>query len=549
MTSGWPGEAFPTLTETEIAYVQEHAHERAVHAGEILFEEGEPTLNLFVVLEGELEVIWPRRQGSDPIAVYKRGDFTGEMSILAGGHAIVQCRARTAGIVLELDRRRLREVVGGHSALGEKMMRAFILRHSQLLETGSDAVVLVGSRHSPDTLRVQQFLTRNSHPHQTIDVETDPSAQQTLDQFNVAITDVPVVICLGRNVLKNPSNEQLADCLGYSPVLDAAHIRDVVVVGAGPGGLAAAIYGGSEGLDVLVLESTAPGGQAGSSSKIENYLGFPMGISGQDLAERAYTQAEKFGTEIAIARTACKLVCDKRPYRLVMSNGQTVLAKSVIIATGARYRKPAIPTLQKFEGVGIYYSATAVEAKLCGGEEVIVVGGANSAGQAAVFLAQTARKVRVLVRGKGLSDTMSRYLIRRIEQTPVIDLMIETEIVDLAGEGELQQVTWLHKRTGERVTRPVGHVFMMTGAEPNTEWLERCVAIDDKGFVKAGTDLTHEDLATANWPLARSPFLFETSLPGVFAIGDVRANSVKRVASAVGEGSICIQLVHKVLAE
>ncbi|MEO8552653.1 MAG: FAD-dependent oxidoreductase [Kofleriaceae bacterium] len=549
MSDELQGEAFPTLTEGEIEIVREHAHERAVHAGEILFEQGEPTTKLFVVLDGELEIVSPRRLATEPVAIYRRGGFTGEMTILSGGHALAQCRARTAALVLEIDRRRLREVVAGHTTLGDKVMRAFILRHIRLVATGSDAVILVGSRHSPDTLRVQQFLTRNSHPHQTIDVESDPAAQETLDQFNIAISDVPVVISRGRNVLKNPTNEQLADCLGYNPVLDEAHVRDVVVVGAGPGGLAAAIYGGSEGLDVLVLESTAPGGQAGSSSKIENYLGFPMGISGQELAERAYTQAEKFGTEIAIARTAARLECERRPYKVVMANGQTVLARTIVIATGARYRKPAIESLPRFEGVGIYYSATAVEARLCGNEEVIVVGGANSAGQAAVYLAQTARKVHMLVRGKALSDTMSRYLIRRIEESAVIELMVETEIVELEGEGDLARVTWLHKRTGERVTRPIGHVFMMTGAAPNTEWLERCVAIDDKGFVKAGTDLTQEDLTTAAWPLTRSPFLFETSLPGVFAVGDVRANSVKRVASAVGEGSICIQLVHKVLSE
>ncbi|HET9987482.1 MAG TPA: FAD-dependent oxidoreductase, partial [Kofleriaceae bacterium] len=313
--------------------------------------------------------------------------------------------------------------------------------------------------------------------------------------------------------------------------------------------LAAAIYGASEGLDVLVLESTAPGGQAGSSSRIENYLGFPMGISGQELADRAYSQAEKFGSEIAIARTAKQLDCAKRPYRVVMNDGHTVLARSIVIATGARYHKPALDSLQRFEGIGVYYSATAVEARLCGTEEVIVVGGANSAGQAAVFLANTARKVHMFVRGKALSDTMSRYLIRRIEETAAIELHVETEITELRGERDLEGVTWVDKRTGEHVSRPICHVFMMTGASPNTEWLERCVAIDDKGFIKVGNDLTREELDLAKWPMTRAPYLFETSLPGVFAVGDVRSNSIKRVASAVGEGSICIQLVHKVLNE
>ncbi|MEO8841221.1 MAG: FAD-dependent oxidoreductase [Kofleriaceae bacterium] len=539
-------ETFPALTEHEIDLVREVSHERAVHAGEILFEQGEPTSRLFVVLDGELEIV--NRHDLEPIAIYTHGSFTGEMALLSGGHALVQCRARTTALVLELDRRSLRGVVSGHAELGDKLMRAFILRRMMLVTMGSDEVVLVGSRHSADTLRVQQFLTRNAHPHMTIDVESDPTAQGLLDQFNVGIADVPVVICLGRNVLKNPTNEQLADCLGWTPTLDAAKVRDVVVIGAGPGGLAAAIYAASEGLDVLVIESTAPGGQAGSSSRIENYLGFPMGISGQELADRAFSQAEKFGTDIAIPRTARRLECDKRPYRIVLANQQSVLARTIVIATGARYHKPELASLGRFENLGVYYTATAIEAKLCGREEVIVVGGANSAGQAAVFLSN-ARKVHMVVRGKTLSDTMSRYLIRRIEETPTIELHVETEIVELAGERELEQVTWLDKRTGEHTTHPIGHVFMMTGASPNTEWLDRCVAIDAKGFVKAGTDITAEELAARSWPLARAPFLFETSLPGVFAVGDVRSNSVKRVASAVGEGSICIQLVHKVLSE
>lgn len=542
-------ETYPKLDEREIELFRMVSHERAVHAGEILFEQGEPTTKLFVVLEGQLDIINPRKAGEEIIVTYDPGSFSGEMTLLAGGHALARCRAKTAGRVLEVDRHRMRQILAASSALGEKLMRAFILRRAQLMASSYGDVVLVGSRHSADTLRVQQFLTRNTHPHETIDVEADATAQGLLDQFNVTVDDVPVVICLGKRVLKNPTNEELAACLGYTPELDAAKIRDVVVIGAGPAGLAAAIYGASEGLDVLVLETTAPGGQAGSSSRIENYLGFPTGISGQELADRAFSQAEKFGSEIAIARTAKQLDCAKRPYRIVMNDGHAVLARSVVIATGARYHKPALSSLSRFEGIGVYYSATAVEARLCGSEEVIVVGGANSAGQAAVFLANTARKVHMFVRGKGLSDTMSRYLIRRLEDTPAIELHVETEITDLAGGRDLEAVTWTNKRSGERMTRPICHVFMMTGASPNTEWLNGCVALDDKGFIKVGSDLSREQLDNASWPLTRAPYLFETSLPGVFAVGDVRANSVKRVASAVGEGSICIQLVHKVLAE
>jgi thioredoxin reductase (NADPH) len=542
-------EMFPTLDDAQLERVRAVGHERAVHAGEILFDEGEASTRFFVVLEGSIEVVHPDRTGEHAITVHEPGGFTGEMNMLAGTRSLVLGRARTAGRVLEVDRAALRAIVATDAELSETLMRAFILRRAALISSGQGDVVLLGSRHSAGTLRVQEFLTRNGHPYAMIDVEHDPAAQALLDQFGVGVADVPVVICRGRRVVKNPSNEVLADCLGYTAALDTTRVRDVVVIGAGPAGLAAAVYGASEGLDVLVLESTAPGGQAGASSKIENYLGFPTGISGQALAARAYTQAEKFGSDIAIARTATRLVCDRRPYRVELGPGDAVVGRAIVIATGARYHKPALASLERFEGVGIYYSATAVEVRVCGPEPVVVVGGGNSAGQAAVFLARTARKVYLLVRGTGLSQTMSRYLIRRIEDTPVIELLTETEIVALEGGDTLERVTWLHKRTGERVTCPIGHVFLMTGGSPNTAWLGGCVAIDDRGFVKVGAELTRQELSDAGWPLGRPPYLFETSLPGVFAVGDVRSTSVKRVASAVGEGSICIQLVHKVLAE
>jgi len=541
-------EMFPTLTDAQIERLRAVSHERAVHAGEILFDQGDTLTKLWVIVEGIIDVVLPVGAVEQPIAVHEPASFTGEMNMLSGSPSLVRGRARAAGRVLEVDLQALRQVVSGDADLSETIMRAFILRRAALIEGGQGDVVLLGSRHSAGTLRVQEFLTRNGHPHATIDVEHDPTAQALLDQFKVAVSDVPVVICRGVRVLKNPSNQELATCLGITHEVDPTKIRDVVVIGAGPAGLAAGVYGGSEGLDTLVVETTAPGGQAGSSSKIENYLGFPTGISGQALAARAFTQAEKFGTDVAIAHTATRLVCDKRPYRIELGPNESVLGRAVIIATGARYHKPELESLARFEGVGIYYSATAVESRLCGDDEVIIVGGGNSAGQAAVFLSHTAKKVYILVR-RALSETMSRYLIRRIEDTPNIELHVQTEIVALEGDTELERVTWLDKRTNERSTRDICHVFMMTGASPNTEWLGGCVALDDKGFIKVGTDLTPEDLKAAGWPLARTPFLFETSLPGVFAVGDVRANSVKRVASAVGEGSICIQLVYKILAE
>ncbi len=541
-------EMFPTLGDAQLERMRALGHERAVHAGEIVIEQGEGISKFFVVLEGEIEIVQPSHGGDHVVAVHRAGNFTGELNLLAGRRALLRGRATRAGRVIEMDRAALRQLVATDAELSELIMRAFILRRVWLISEGQGDVVLLGSRHSAGTLRVKEFLTRNGHPHVTIDVESDPAAQGLLDQFHVGVADIPIVICRNERVLKNPTIEELADCLGYSAVLDTAQLRDIVVVGAGPAGLAAAVYGSSEGLDVLVLESTAPGGQAGSSSKIENYLGFPTGISGGALAGRAFTQAEKFGTDIAIARTATKLHCDRRPYRIELGSGESVLARSVVIATGARYHKPEIDQLARFEGLGVYYSATAIESRLCEAADVIVVGGGNSAGQAAVFLARTAGKVRVLVR-RGLAETMSRYLIRRIEDTPNVEVLGQSEIVALEGATALERVTWVHKPTGERTTQPIGHVFMMTGASPNTEWLGGCVATDDKGFIKAGPELADHDLRDAKWPLARPPFLFETSLPGVFAVGDVRAASVKRVASAVGEGSICIQLVHKVLAE
>ena len=319
-----------------------------------------------------------------------------------------------------------------------------------------------------------------------------------------------------------------------------------MIVGAGPAGLAAAVYGASEGLDVLVLESGSPGGQAGSSSRIENYLGFPTGISGLDLTARAYAQAQKFGAQIMIAKGATGLACDRQPYGVQMDGGPGIAARAVIIATGAAYRKPPLENLSQFEGAGVYYIATSMEAQLCLGEEVIVVGGGNSAGQAAVFLAQTATRVHMLVRGGGLADTMSRYLIRRIEDNPAISLHTQTEIVALEGDWHLERVRW-RTRDGNVETHPVRHVFLMTGAVPNTRWLGGCLALDDKGFIKTGPDLSQADLSSAGWPLTRPPYLLETSRPGVFAVGDVRSGNIKRCASAVGEGAIAVAFVHQVL--
>jgi thioredoxin reductase (NADPH) len=364
----------------------------------------------------------------------------------------------------------------------------------------------------------------------------------------VSAADVPVLICRGDAVLRNPSNPQIADCLGFNDAIDRTHVRDLVIVGAGPAGLAAAVYGASEGLDVLVLESNMPGGQAGSSSRIENYLGFPTGISGLDLTGRAYAQAQKFGAQVMIAKGAAKLACGRPLYSVQLEDGTRIDARALIIASGAQYRKPALTNVSQFEGAGVYYAASRMESVLCAGEEVAIVGGGNSAGQAAVFLAETARHVHLLVRKDGLAETMSRYLVRRIEEHPKITLRTRTELTALDGDRQLARVQW---RDGHGVveTRDIRHVFMMTGATPNTGWLDGCVALDERGFIKTGPDLSPEELTAAGWPLARSPFLLETNRPGVFAVGDVRRGNVKRVASAVGEGSIAVAFVHQVLRQ
>ena len=504
---------------------------------------------IFVITAGSVETVRMVGDVEEIIVTHGVGSFTGEIAVLSGRRGLARNRAREAGEVIEVDRPRLMALVQTDSELSDILMRAFILRRLEVIARGSADLVLLGSRHSAGTLRIKEFLTRNGQPLTYIDLEQDADAQELLDRFQVGVADVPVLILGGRTVLRNPTNEEIAECLGLNAPVDSAQVRDAVIVGAGPAGLAAAVYGASEGLDVLVLESTAPGGQAGASSRIENYLGFPMGISGQDLAGRAYSQAQKFGAQVTVAKKARALLCKRKPFSIELEDGSTVSARTIIIATGASYRKLAVQDLARFEGAGVYYAATAMEAQLCRGEDVIVVGGGNSAGQAAVFLAQSVRRVYMLVRAAGLAETMSRYLIRRIEQSPSIELRTRTEIVALEGGDRLEAVRWRNNQTMAVERRAVGHVFVMTGAEPATRWLADCVALDDKGFVKTGTDLSRDELRAAGWPGTRAPHHLETSLPGVFAVGDVRSGNQKRVASAVGEGSTAIALVHQVLKE
>jgi thioredoxin reductase (NADPH) len=542
-------QAFPTLTEAQIARIAAHGHSRQVEAGEVLVRAGVRNANFFVVVAGRLDIVQLSDGIETLIVVHKAGQISGELSVLSGRRAVFSIRAGEAGEVIEVDHEHLMAIVQTDADLSEILMRAFILRRARLIASGRGDVVLIGSRHSQDTLRIQEFLTRNSHPYASIDLDRDAGAQELLDRFQVAVTDIPVVICRGEVVLRNPSNRDIADCLGYNDTLDPLQMHDAVIVGAGPAGLAAAVYGASEGLDVLVLESGAPGGQAGSSSKIENYLGFPSGISGQNLTARAYAQTQKFGAHLMITKAATRLKCNTRQYVIDIDDGTQVLAKTVVIATGAEYRKLPLENISQFEGAGVYYGATFIESQLCAGEEVCIVGGGNAAGQAAVFLAQSARQVHMVVRSGGLAETMSRYLIRRIEESPRITLHTKTEIVGLEGDDHLEHVNWRNGNGSTAERKDIRHVFVMTGATPSTRWLDGCVVLDEHGFIKTGPDLTPDELTAAHWPLARHPFLLETSKPGVFAVGDVRGGNIKRVASAVGEGSIAISFVHQALQE
>jgi thioredoxin reductase (NADPH) len=559
--SSWPvpsaldagTQTFPALTEAQIDRIRPHGKLRRVVAGEILFRPGDIGIPFFVLLSGSLEIVQPSLAGERVITKHNAGAFTGEVNMINGQPALVLGRVGEAGEFIELSTDGLRSLVGRDAELSEIVMRAFILRRLALITNNLGNVILLGSRHSADTLRLREFLGRNGFPHTYVDLDSDKTSQGLLDRFDVKVEEIPVVICNSGSVLRNPTTQKLADCLGMNQAIDGDHALDLIIAGAGPAGLAAAVYAASEGLDVLLIETEAPGGQAGSSSKIENYLGFPTGVSGQELATRAIHQAQKFGAKMMVAHSIVKLDCDRNPYRVVLDDGRTLSARSVVIATGAQYKKPKLENLRKFEGQGVYYGATYMEAQLCEDEDVIVVGGGNSAGQAAVYLSQTARQVHMLVRSGSLADTMSRYLIQRITENPRIELHLNTEIVGLEGEAHLDCVRWIEKKTGTISAHTIHHVFIMAGAAPRTEWLRGCIALDEKGFILTGRDLDALKGALAQastpWSPARAPLMLETSLPGVFAVGDVRAGSVKRVASAVGEGAISVHLVHRVLAE
>lgn len=537
--------AFPKLAESEIEKLSRCAEARREQypAGTKLVEVGARDYRFFVVVSGEVEIVDESGDAPRTLVVHGPGQFTGETGVLMGRPAIASAVARTDCEVLSISTEALRRLLNQCPDPGDIILNAFIARRQLLRESGAfTGVRVIGSRYSKETHRVRDFLARNRQPFTFLDLEGDPEVRELLKRFGLSEKDTPVVAWGRKLVLRNPSNPELAEALGIRKPLDQP-VYDLVVVGAGPGGLAAAVYGASEGLSTVVIERLAPGGQAGTSMRIENYLGFPTGITGAELAERAVLQATKFGAVLSVSTPAVGLTFDSAYSVVTLEGGQTLVAKCLLIVTGAEYRRLEAENCARFEGSGVYYAATVNEATQCAGMETVIVGGGNSAGQAAVFLAGTARKVHLIVRGPSLYDKMSSYLAQRIEQIPNIEVHLNTEVVRIDGDDHIASVEILDNKTGERRTIPTPALFSFIGAVPHTDWLPPEIERDEKNFVRTGPALS----GSPRWTSKRQPFLLETSRPGVFAAGDVRSGSVKRVASAVGEGAMAVQFVHEYL--
>jgi thioredoxin reductase (NADPH) len=542
-------EAFPVLSNEQIKLIAEVGETRVFHDGDTVWEIGRPMTSFFVVVSGEVEVYQLSGTGEGhQVVIHQPGEFTGDIDLLSSRATVVGARARGEVETIEVAAERLRRLVVENSELSDVLLAAFLARRQELMAAGRGSLTLVGSRFSPDTFRIREFLERNSRPFEWIDIESDTRVSALLEGLGVGPDETPVVIDSAGVVTHNPTVEQMAACFGLSQV-DEQRIYDVIVAGAGPAGLAAVVYAASEGLDVVIVDSVAPGGQASTSSKIENYLGFPTGISGRELAERAFVQATKFGAEIVAPREIAGLDVGARPFSVDTGGGQKVRGRTVVISTGARYRRLPAAETADYEGRGIYFGATYMEARMCSGEQVVVVGGGNSAGQAAVFLSQHVEHVHLMIRSESLEHSMSKYLIHRIDASPCITLHPFTEITGLHGEERLEAIDVTDNRAQASRRMEIRHAFIFIGASPNTGWLPPEVALDEKGFVRTGRDLGTADLDPQTWSRARQPFLLETSVPGVFAAGDVRSGSTKRVASAVGEGSISVSFIHQVLAE
>ncbi|HEY2635884.1 MAG TPA: FAD-dependent oxidoreductase [Solirubrobacteraceae bacterium] len=538
--------AYPRLTEAQVETLAGQAVRRPVQAGEVLFRQGDVDYGFFVILTGRVAV----RDG-DPegelLAVHGPRRFLGELSLLTGQPAFFTAVACEQGEVLQVGVERLRELVAGDETIGDLVLRAYLLRRELLIGMGA-GLRIVGSRYSPDCRRLREFVARNRIPHHWIDVEDDAEAETLLRQLGVAPQDIPVVVWHGRHVLRNPSTGTLARALGLRRRTSPDGLLDLVVVGAGPAGLAAAVYGASEGLRTVALDAVAAGGQASTSSRIENYLGFPSGISGGELAERAVIQAEKFGAELTVPAEARGLRSPDGHHEIETVDGDRLAARAVLVVTGARYRKLALDRVEHFEGAGVYYAATQVEALLCRGDHVGVVGGGNSAGQATLFLSRYAASVSLFVRSGTLTESMSRYLIDQLERNPVVDVHYHAEVTELIGDDELTGVRVKDNQTGERHSAPVTSLFVFIGADPGSRWLEGQLALDSHAFVLTGGDAAEAARGAAS-PVSRPPSVFETSRPGVFAAGDVRSGSVKRMASAVGEGAMAVRMAWAHLAE
>ena len=541
---------FPVLDAAQIDMAKRFASgpARKFSPGDIVFDVGQRNVPMWLVIEGSMDVV--RRDGlrhEAPIITHGVGQFSGEVSQLAGRETLAAAQAGNEGCTaLPFDAGHVRALMIGSAELGEIVMRAFILRRVGLIEDGGVGSVLVGHQGNPELVSLQGFLRRNGYPYTVLDA-SDAEGRALIERLGVLPEELPLMVCPNGNVLKRPSFAEAGACLGLMPELDPGRVYDVAIVGAGPAGLAAAVYAASEGLSVLVLDERAFGGQAGASARIENYLGFPSGISGMALAGRAFNQALKFGVEIAIPLKVTRLDCEKafgNPMRLEFNNGGAVQSRTIVVASGARYRRPAIENLSVFEGRGISYWASPVEAKLCEGEEVALVGGGNSAGQAVVFLAPKVKRLHLVVRGRGLEASMSRYLIDRIAALPNVVLHTATEVVALSGD-DIQglKATFRERATGETRTCPLRHLFLFIGADPNASWLSGCVAVDGNGFV-----ITGANKSSVAGGASRPALPLETSRPGVFAIGDVRAGSTKRVAAAVGEGAAVVAQIHSILA-
>jgi thioredoxin reductase (NADPH) len=538
----------PELSEDEIDIVRRYGEEREIADGTLLWNIGDRKRGFFLVLDGELEIFRRTESGEHVIITLGRGHYGGETATLAGNGALVAGRAKGRTRVLAVSTENLRELIAIEAALGETLLLSFILRRMRMIAEQLGGVTLVGSSSERDTARIRTFLTRNAVPHELVDIDRGAAVEARVRSLHAAATELPLLICDDRR-LTNPCNREIAECLGFAAELGEDAEFDVAIVGAGPAGLAAAVYAASEGLSVVIIESCAVGGQAGTSSKIENYLGFPTGISGQALAGRAYIQAEKFGAEVAVAREVTKLYCGDPYHTLELDGADRIKARSIVVASGAIYRRPPIEGLQTFDGGGVHYGASYIEGQFCRGKDIAIVGGGNSAGQAAVYLSEHARKVMILVRGDGLAESMSNYLIRRIDNAENIELLPCTEVERIEGGDRIRTLVIRDVRNGEIRRLEASHLFIFIGAQPATRFAADDLVLDDKGFVKTGDALSIAELQSAGWPLARRPYLLETSCPRVFAAGDVRAGSVKRVASAVGEGSICVQLIHQTLAE